>query len=270
VLRSFLAADEYRAPSGASGGLPQNVEVIVPVCNAERWIGIILHAYGALGIDPLFILDTNSTDCTLDILVAGNARVMVAHGTYARVESLLFNALPKLRSPWILRFDDDEMPSPALLDWVCANLNALDGPIISFARQWVWRLPGSAEFVTSHCAAASAAAGGDVTDDRQLRLFLRRAVTLTEDLHSPGFVAGAAPVAPPDAVIYHFDWLVRGPAARATKVAAYESQTQGFGQRYAAYYLPEDRDPAFYDFKPLADRAIATLAQNLLQTRAPS
>ncbi len=268
LLTGVLAAAEYRAPAGAGGALPQNVEVIVPVCNAERWIAIILDGYRALGLDPLFILDTHSTDRTLALLVGENARVMIARGTHARVESLLFNAIPKLRSSWILRFDDDEMPSRALIDWVCANVNTLDVPFIGFARRWVWQQAPDGQFVTSHCAAASAAAGGDATDDRQFRLFLRRGVTLTEDLHSPGFAADSAPVAPPEAAIYHFDWLVRDRAAREAKIIRYEEQSPGYGWRYAAYYLPEDQEPGFYDFQPLADTAVLALAQSLVETQA--
>lgn len=241
---------------------PAGMEIIVPVCNAAGWIGVILNAYDALGVRPLFILDERSADDTGRILVGRGARLMTARGTHPRVESLLFSAIPNLRAPWILRFDDDELPSRALLDWVFARCANLPSSVAGFPRQWVWRLPSGA-LAGSFCAAASKAAGGSALDDRQHRLFRPDAVTLIEDLHTPGFSLTESVDAPAAAVIYHFDWLVRDHAARLKKVANYETQSPGNGTRYAAYYLPEDHDQAAYNFMPLADQTVTKICARL-------
>jgi hypothetical protein len=273
LVSQFLASPECRrmdpkgvAPDGgALAGLPHDVDIIVPVCNAAGWIEIIADGYQALRLDPLFIVDTNSTDDSLQRLTARNARVMVASGQAPRVESLLYSVVPKLRSPWILRFDDDEIPSAALIGWVAANLHGLAAPAAGFPRQWVGWADG---WVASHCANASAAAGGNAAEDRQHRLFLRREVLLSDELHTPGFRLQDVMEAPSSAVIYHFDWLVRGHAARRRKVANYEQQSPGTGRRYAAYYLPEEQDPAFYDFMPLNDPGAIRIAERLKSTLA--
>jgi hypothetical protein len=270
LVSQLLASPECRRmepkgvpPDEAAAGLPHDVDIIVPVCNAAGWIDVILDGYHALRLDPLFIVDTNSTDDSLQRLTARKARVMVASGQAPCVESLLFSVVPKLRSPWLLRFDDDEIPSAALIRWVAANLHGLAAPAAGFPRQWVRWEDG---WVASHCANASAAAGGHAREDRQHRLFLRREVLLTDELHTPGFRLQDAAEAPSGAVIYHFDWLVRGHAARRHKVAAYEQQSPGAGQRYAAYYLPEEHDPAFYEFMPLTDPAAIRIAERLIST----
>jgi len=245
--------------------LPAGLEIIVPVCNAERWIGTILEAYDAMGLRPLFILDTRSADRTAEILAVRRARVLPATGRHARVESLLFTVVPSLRSPWLLRLDDDELPSRALLAWVAGNLHGLPTSVAGFPRQWVRRLEAGG-WATSFCAGASRAAGGTAEEDRQHRLFRRDAVALREDLHTPGFDLPAVTEAPSGAVIYHFDWLVRCRDERLRKIAAYDRQSPGNGTRFAAYYLPEDHDASLYAFTPLSDPAARTLASRMQQT----
>jgi hypothetical protein len=260
LLDAFMASYECRTMR--PGGLPANLEIIVPVCNAERWIGVILSAYQTLGIDPLFILDARSSDQTLNLLLAGDARIMIASGTHPSVESLLYNAIPKLRSPWILRFDDDEIPSPALLDWVRENINTLAAPSACFARQAIWHLPESG-WVTGFCEAACRTIGGPESQDRQHRLFLRRDVVLTEALHTAGFTLAATVDAPASALIYHIDWLIRSHAQRLRKLENYERQAPGNGLCRAPYYLPEDYAPDFYDFVPLNDPFAEAIVKNL-------
>ncbi len=245
--------------------LPAGLEIIVPVCNAERWIGVILDAYDGMGLRPLFILDTRSADRTAEILAVRRARVLPATGRHARVESLLYGVVPRLRSRWLLRLDDDELPSHALLAWVAGNLRALPTSVAGFPRQWV-RCLDAGGWATSFCAGASRAAGGTADEDRQHRLFRRDAVTLRDDLHTPGFDLPEVTEAPSDAVIYHFDWLVRCRDERLRKIAAYDRQSPGNGTRFAAYYLPEDHEPSLYDFTPLGDPVVRTLASRMQQT----
>ncbi len=43
-------------------------------------------------------------------------------------------------------------------------------------------------------------------------------------MHTPGFDSATQTKAADDAVILHFDWILRGPARRAEKAARYDAQ----------------------------------------------
>jgi hypothetical protein len=233
--------------------LPIRLEIVVPVYNAEPWLDVICDGYVALNIDPLFVVDSRSSDRSLDILVARECRVMIAKGEYPRVESLLFTLIPRLRNPWILRFDDDELPSKELIDWVRLNLSSLEAPAVSFPRHWVAPDRLSTGWVKSH--------GWDL--DRQFRLFASKRVKLIEEIHTPGFEAASTIAAPINACIYHFDWLVRDHDERLKKIQAYDGQREGAGSAFRKFYLPEDCDPDVYEFFPLDDPMIQNVASRL-------
>lgn len=233
--------------------LPLKLEIIVAVCNAGRWLETICDGYADLNLNPLFVVDSRSSDRSLDILAARGHRVTAARGDHPRVESLLFALMPRLKNQWILRFDDDELPSRALIDWVGANLSRLEAPAVSFPRHWVAPAPFSPGWVKSQA--------WDL--DRQFRLFATERVKPTERIHTPGFEVGASIAAPAPACIYHFDWIVRGPDERLRKVQAYDGQGEGAGSAFREFYLPEEFDPNFYNLSPLDDPLIESLVSRL-------
>jgi hypothetical protein len=261
VMAQVLASDEYRRRRRRLADAPR-FDLIVPVCNAARWLGPICEAYKELGLQPLFILDARSTDDSLNILVAHDARIMRVHSEHPRVESLLYAVVPQLSSPWLLRFDDDELPSPGLIRWITANLETLETSVVGFPRQWVARLPSSGAWMMTRCCRA----GGDWGSDRQYRLFRPRAVEPTDEVHTRGFHATGTIEAPEDAAIFHFDWLVRSYDERLRKIEVYEQQKKGRGMRFRDYYLPEDHDTSFYEFVPLNDSLIQQVSERLVQS----
>jgi FkbM family methyltransferase len=246
-----LAIDQVGA------GLPPGIDIVVPVCNAEKWINAICDGYDALRLRPLFIVEARSSDNSLAILLGRNARAFSARGKRPYVESLLSGIIPYLSSSWILRLDDDELPSYAMLHWIADSISHLQGTSVAFPRFWVH---GNTHGVweISDCRAIGGAWGAD----HQWRLFRPSAVIPTDAIHTPGFEASGT-IAPDEARIYHFDWIVRSYDERLRKIERYEELEKDSGNKFSAYYLPEERDRAIYDFIPLEDNLIETVCERL-------
>lgn len=226
--------------------LPPDVELIVAVCDAAGWLARVAGYYHSLGLDPLYVVDGRSADGSLDVLRRRRARVRVHSGSFPRVESLMAGLIPTIDREWVLRMDDDEVPSRGLLAWLHANVARRDFDVAALPRLWL-RRRADGRLLGTRCTLA----GREWGPDRQHRLFRPRAVAPYEAIHTPGFDPVNAIDAPGGAAFYHLDWLVRGREARAAKIARYEAQQPGMGHRFAEYYLPEDRPACFYDFAPV-------------------
>jgi hypothetical protein len=239
----------------------RHVQVIVPVCNAEHRIPFLIDHYAWLGLDPLFIVDERSRDRSLSILRSFEARVLVARSEYARVESLLFSALPAVHAEWILRFDDDEAPSGPLVHWIDRHLAGVTEPAVGFSRRWV-RFDTAGRLQGSSCVHMH----GRTQPDWQFRLFRPAAVRLIQDIHTPGFAVERYALAPEEACVHHFSWIVRSRDERRARIEDYERQSPGAGANFTEFYLPEERDPSFYNFTPVSDFRVEALARLLART----
>lgn len=235
-----------------------HLEIVVPVRDAEDRIAPLLDQYDSLGLRPLFIVDRDSRDRTLSILQSRHARLSIDRGEHPRVESLLFNAIPKIDARWILRFDDDELPTRRLLDWVNRHLAGLTEPVVGLPRLWV-RVDSAGRLEGSFCDST----GGGTVPDWQFRLFRPAAVRLISDIHTPGFVLDRYALAPDDALLFHLNWIVRTHAERLEKVAGYDGQSPGAGRNFVHFYLPEDHDPASYHFVRVVDPDVEDVARRL-------
>jgi hypothetical protein len=250
----------------ARAGMPADFDIIVPVCNAQNWLPFILDAYQRLKLDPLFIVDQRSQDASLDLLISCGARRMVApSGEQPTVESLLFPILHILQSKYILRLDDDELPSQALLSWITAHFNEFSEPAIALPRRWVASPAGGHLMMTGGQSGL-----GVLEADFQYRLFQPKKIRPVTYLHSPGFELTGFATAPPEAVIYHLDWIVRSYQQRKAKVAVYDSIKPGLGQKTAKMSLPEDRNFSGYALRPLEDPVIIDVCNVIQKTTKPS
>lgn len=146
---------------------------------------------------------------------------------------------------WILKLDDDEVPSAALLD--C--LPAMADPAVThlwFPRRWLFGDAGT--YLDAF----------PWVPDFQLRLSVNdsRLVRFPGVLHVPIEVAGPARYA--DVPIYHLD-LLRPHAERESKVGEYERERPGLRVGGLAFnhaiYLPELSDPLLAEV-PAEDRAV--------------
>jgi hypothetical protein len=131
---------------------------------------------------------------------------------------------------WILRLDDDEVPSRALLDALPA-LTADRRPVnAAVGRRWLY--PSADRFIASH-------PWGDETLFR-VRQNLPGLWTFAGSIHDGGTVLG--PKRFLDAPIYHLDLLLQTTAERRRKALRYEALHPGFafeGFDVNALYLPE-------------------------------
>ena len=269
VLKALLASPEYSAnffPTrsrpdtdltagprpielGKIGGLyrdrndalPAALELIVPVCNAEGWISEIYAAYRNAGISPLFIVETRSNDRSLDILTERNARVFTATGEHPYVESLLCDLLPYFESEWVLRLDDDELPSTDLLRWIAETLPLISEPVVSLNVEWVQQepVPGSPIW---NCSAAD----GTWTSMRWARLFRPAKVRPIPDLHTAGISYATEMQAPNEFAINHLSWIVRDLKQRLAKIERYEEQGDWRREGTVQFYLPEEKGSEYY------------------------
>jgi hypothetical protein len=129
---------------------------------------------------------------------------------------------------WVLRVDDDEVPSQALLDVLAAP--PADVTHCFVPRRWLWRDGWLDAFPWR--------------PDWQLRLARREALQFPGIVHIP--VRADGPARFLEAPLYHLDLLASERAAREAKVMRYEAMRPGLrvGGRplNEAYYLPESRE----------------------------
>lgn len=151
------------------------------------------------------------------------------------------------RGDWVLRLDDDEVPSAALLERLQKVVAA---PVLTYAhvpRRWLFP------------DASTSLAEAPWTPDYQLRLVRNdpAVVSFPGRIHVPIAAVGPAEwLAEP---IYHLDLVANDRAAREEKARRYERELPGL--RVAgralneAYYLPESRPGARREAVPEEDRA---------------
>ncbi len=213
--------------------------VIVPTRNSVAWIGILLEAYRAYGIEPLYILDARSGDGTKELLAAMNADVVPfwPSGDFVEAGMIAFGA-NAARTEWVLRLDDDEFPSEALIHWIGKrathsvrpgwflsrrDLFVRDGVLSYNCRRSAYTHPGRPDFLGGHS-----------------RLFRPRQVDFPVGLHTSGvnneeFFG----FAPQSASFVHLTHLLRSPSERLAKIRKYEQIQKGSTWRLADEYLPE-------------------------------
>jgi hypothetical protein len=147
---------------------------------------------------------------------------------------------------WVLNLDDDEVPSPGLIDALPELLRAKDVTHYWTPRRWLY--PDVGHYL----------AEAPWLPDYQLR-FVRndpRLLRFSADLHRPLAVLGPGRFL--EHPIWHLDCLIRPEEVRREKARKYERMRPGLrlGGRAlnAAYFLPELRPDARLADVPTADR----------------
>ncbi len=240
----------------ASGAIPNSVTLVVPTINSASWIGEIFHFYREVGVDPLFAIDTRSSDGTEKVLADLGARLATVASPSRRVESLLPAIAASSPTEWLLRLDDDELPSGALLRWL--GEVDLDAPVdvYGFPRcQLV--LDEKQRLMRSRFISFGPAA----EFDRQWRMFRRDRAVYSDQLHSPGLVIQSGAGAPDDALILHFDWIIRSYEERLSKFARYRDQSGNAALRARHYGIWEDIPLAWHAFEPVESEKLAAFAR---------
>jgi hypothetical protein len=194
------------------------------------------------------------------------ADVLLVEPTFDRVEGMLAATRDVVDTDWVVRFDDDELPSLALITWLHCSLSGVKEPSLAFSRRDV------AFFAGRLCFARLEDYYFHPQDptylDPQWRAFRPQNVKFTEAIHTPGFQIAQFATAPSQAFFVHFDWLLRSFEQRWAKLKRYERQSPGAGWKFAGFYLPELHAPEDLRWTPLETDEFDCLSRRLAQISA--
>jgi len=214
-------------------------KVLIPTRDSARWIGIFLDAYRKVGIEPFYVVDTRSADSTLDILRRKQADLIpfAPSADFAEAGMLEFGAR-HAGVDWLLRVDDDEFPSRALLRWISS--------VGAKSLNQIWYISIRSLFVCDAAIYYSRRPGNFAHPQAsaflqpQLRLFHAKRVAYLNKVHTPGLQKPMyASFAPQDAFLIHCSCLLRTPAERWSKIQKYEAIEALSTLGLADEYLPE-------------------------------
>jgi hypothetical protein len=211
--------------------------IVVPTRDSARWVGLLYRQYRAMGVQPLYLVDSRSTDGTAELLRGLGAELHMVSPTENRVEGMLETTRALVEAEWVIRFDDDEMPSTALLEWLRRELPRVAASSIAFSRRDAALVDGALQF--SRMEHYYWLPEQLTYLNPQWRGFRPAKVQFSNAIHSPGFDIADHTLAPPSAFFIHFDWILRSVAQRMEKLRGYERQRQGAGWTFAQFYLPE-------------------------------
>jgi len=213
--------------------------VVICTRDSDRWIEPFLNAYRGLGLEPLYICDSRSQDCTRAVLESMSAEAIEFHpyGDYAEAGMIEF-AARQAGTHWVLRLDDDEFPSKALVHWLSTEGVRSPMQALNCSRRDVFRRRGRYVY-SRHANRYSKIETPDYLAPH-IRFFKPDRVKYNNLLHSPGF---ARPVieglAPEQAFFVHCNCLVHSPNERLDKLRRYEQIQPNSAWKYADEYLPE-------------------------------
>jgi hypothetical protein len=236
------------------------VRVVVITRNSAHWFGALIEAYRELRIEPMVLLDASSDDGTEALLKRNNIVYARVFPEFPRVEAMIRLIPDHTDAEWVLRLDDDEFPSLALVRWINRRLHRVEASVVGLPRRWV-RLGES-----GHCEYSNhqLLRWHEQRMDIQWRLFRPRRVQYQTDIHSAGFlVPPGSPVAPESDFFVHFDWVIRSWRERKEKLARYDRQQSGSGYRFRDLYLWETCDPEAHAFMRMETDEFDRLARSL-------
>ncbi len=153
--------------------MAEKLTVLVPTFNEEEMLRACLES--VKWADELFVVDSFSTDRTLEIAAEFGART-IQH-EYVNSATQKNWAIPQAKNEWILVIDSDERATPALIEEVKALMAA--GPDAD-----AYRIPRRSFFFgreIRHCGWES---------DKVTRLFRRDARYLDREVHADIDVSG--------------------------------------------------------------------------------
>jgi hypothetical protein len=221
--------------------------LFIPTRDSARWIGTILDFQLSLGLRPLVVIDARTTDNTRDIVASKGLDYLefTPRGDYPEAGMLEF-AAQNANADWLLRLDDDELPSQGLIDFVWG-----DG---IKSKNQCWFIERRELYWEGERVVFSRSPGKYPLPDYpqylhpMARLFHVDRVNYLEEVHTTGFQElKLYGFAPPAAFIVHLNCLVHEFELRLKKVLAYEEIKPGVSWGLADEYLPELFDADFHN-----------------------
>ena len=215
---------------------------MIPTRDSARWIGQFLDAYRELGVEPFYIFDMRSVDDTRRILEHRDAKVIEyrPRGNHVEAGMIEFGS-KRAGTEWILRLDDDEFPSQALLQWIERHgvRSVNHGWGLSRRELFKVRLSGKDSIYFSRHRALYHSPYQPLSFNAQLRLYRVAHVKYTDQIHSAGLEVEFCGHAPNEAYFIHCDCIVRSRSERLEKINHYELIEPKSTWRFAKVYLPE-------------------------------
>jgi len=239
-----ISVDSIAMPSRPT----RQLRFVVITKNSGRWFEVILDTYDKMRIRPFVLLDHSSDDDTEELLKRRNTEYAKVRAEFPRVESLIRHISRHVHSEWVVRLDDDELPSCGLCAWIEARLDGLNKDVVGFQRRWIRLIADQRCEYSRHPLIVSRLG----VMDAQWRLFRPAKVQYCSDIHTPGFyVPKGSPIVPRKAYIAHFTWLVRPASERRLQVEDYDRQEPNAGAWLRDVKVWENSNVADHDFCPM-------------------
>ena len=233
--------------------------------NSESYIDLILQYYADNNIPVEVFVDGKTKDSTA-ATAQKYAPVKIITNTSSTIDGVIGDISRAASTEWVLRFDDDELPSNALMQFVTSAINCDNADVYGFWRfQCAVSKDGDLLFSKEHSPKLH----------MQHRLYRPSKVKFISEIHTPGFslyniARGRHLTAPAMACCIHLDWAVHSYADRLEKVQGYEAHTLGSTSNWRAFYLYEDyinqKQHSFAKFELQEFKKIASQ----IMTRLPS
>lgn len=219
--------------------MTKNYDIIIPTKDSANHLKIIAQFYQDKNLSPLFIVDQRTTDNTREIIkdFQFNFLEFLPRGNFPEAGMIEFGA-QNCSNNWILRLDDDEIPSQALLDWI--ETRGIH------SRNQGWFLPRRELYRNKERIVFSRSPGKypiPAHPDKlhpMARLFHKDRVIYREKVHTTGFEDFILySFAPQQAFFIHLNCLVHSQEKRLAKLEEYEFIDPGVSWQLADEYLPE-------------------------------
>jgi hypothetical protein len=225
-------------------GAENDLSIVVPTINSSDYIDIVLGFYRQHQIPVTVFVDDRSSDGTYALIQRLGPDIRLIRNPGNVVEDLLPLIAEMCPTRWILRIDDDELPTLAMMQFVQEVIRCGEIAVYGFPRHQCAISPG---------AGLLSATQYSPTLHGQWRLFQPAQVTFQNSLHSSGLsYDGKRQAAPEPASLIHLDWAFHSYAERLRKVEFYDAHTPGGGTRWRPFYLYEEADLAEQRFAELA------------------
>lgn len=232
-----------------------NYSVVIPTKNSENHIDIILDYYRSIGTRAIVFIDDASADNTLRVCRKQNFHgVETIANAAGVVEAVIEEISKRAPSDWVLRFDDDEIPSKKLMDFADAAIRSDITAKYGFRRLQCCLMQNG----------LFASSVFDSSDHIQWRLYNRRATKYSDKVHTPGIEVDNPVKAPPEAVFLHLDWIVRSYEERQRKVEHYDRYGANLGSMWRHFYILEENEGNLERLLSVKNREFATISDRLL------
>jgi hypothetical protein len=219
------------------------LSVIIPTMDSAHYIDLILEYYSSIGISTTVFVDSKTSDDTVTV-AERYATVIPFDNAGATIEAVVEKLSTAGQSEFVLRLDDDELPSINMMKFVKAAIQVGAAEVYGFPRHQC--AISTDRTLLTHIDHRAR------THHRQWRLYCPAKVRFTGKCHTSGVdLAGLRCVsAPDDACMIHLDWALHGYEQRKAKIARYDAHTPGAGSYFRSYYLYEDVAGASERFRP--------------------